>query len=363
MKKFFVFLSLFLSFAIAQQKSVPSNIIIMIGDGMGVAQVSTLIVTNPNSPFKKFPVTGFSVTCSADKLITDSAAGGTAIACGVRTKNGHVGVDGDDHPVSSIFDYAKEKNYSTGVVVTSEVTNATPADFIGHVADRRDNAQLAEQFVDSPTDVVIGGGEKYFLPSKEGGKREDNNDLLLLLKQKGYEVFNSFDQLKNSSAKKYYALLADGDLPEGNERNYSLSDLSQKAIATPSKNQSGFVLMIEGSHIDEGGHRNDQAILTSEITDFESAVGYVLNFAERDGNTLVIVLADHETGGAAITGGDVDGKGLHVDFSTKSHTASMVGVYAFGPQSNLFSGINDNYVIGKKLISLVDGTKQQSTKK
>ncbi|MFA6597481.1 MAG: alkaline phosphatase [Ignavibacteriaceae bacterium] len=355
MKKIIFLVSIFLcSITFAGNPKLPKNIIIMIGDGMGVAQVSASILTNPNSAFKRFPVTGFSITCSADKLITDSAAGGTALACGERTKNGTIGVNKNGDSIPSVFTLAKQKKLSTGVVVTSEVTNATPAAFLGHVLDRHNDELLAEQYTSLGTDVVIGGGEQYFIPETSGGKRKDNVDLLARLRKNGYTIYNNFDDLKNSESQKYYALLEPKALKHAGERNYSLSDLTQKAIRSLSQNENGFVLMVEGSQIDNGGHENNQDILINEVNDFESAVQTVLNFAESNKETLVLVTADHETGGAAIIGGELSGEKLKIGFTTKGHSAAMVGVFAYGPQCELFAGINENYKIGRKLFKLLN---------
>ncbi|MCK9425511.1 MAG: alkaline phosphatase [Ignavibacteriaceae bacterium] len=354
MKKIIFLLTIFLyTITFAESPKPPKNIIIMIGDGMGISQVSVSVLTNANSAFKKFPITGFSITCSADKLITDSAAGGTALACGVPTKNGAIGVDEMGKSIPSIFELAKQKNLSTGVVVTSEVTNATPAAFLGHTSNRKNYEILAEQFSLLETDIVIGGGKRYFIPESSGGKRKDNVDLLMKLQEKGYIILNDFENLKKSDSRKYYALLENEALKPATLRNYSLSDLTKKALHALSQNENGFVLMVEGSQIDNGGHDNNQELLLNELNDFENAIQTVLDFAETNKETLVLVTGDHETGGAAITAGDINSENIKIDFASKSHTATMVGVFAYGPQCEIFSGINENYHLGRKLLHLI----------
>jgi len=353
-KTIFSFVLFISSLILAGTPKFPKNIIIMIGDGMGVSQVSVSVLTNPNSSFKRFPVTGFSITCSADKLKTDSAAGGTALACGESTNNGSLGVDKSGKPIQSILDLAKQKKLSTGIVVTSEIINATPAAFLGHTTNRHESELLAQQFTESETDIVIGGGKKYFVPDSLGGKRTDNQNLLAKLVRSGYEIISSYEELVKSNAQKYYALLEPSDLKAANQRSYSLSELTQKALAGLSKNENGFVMMIEGSQIDHGGHENLPDVLISEMNDFEKAVKTALEFAEADKNTLVLVTADHETGGAAITGGKLDGGNMKIVFASKSHTAAMVGVFAFGPSCEMFSGVNENYKIGRKLLMLLN---------
>lgn len=353
-KKNFLLAILFCTLTFAGNPKLPKNIIIMIGDGMGVSDVSLSVITNPLSVFKEFSITGFSITCSADKLITDSAAGGTAIACGESTNNGSIGVDKQGESIPSVFDLAKQKKLSTGIVVTCDITNATPAAFLGHTPDRRNNELIAEQIAASETDIIIGGGRQYFIPESLGGKRKDSKNLLVRLKGEGYNVFDSFNALSNSDSKKYFALFEAEDLKAADKRNYSLATLTQKALDGLTHNEHGFVLMVEGSQIDHGGHENNQQYLISEQNDFEKAVKTAFDFAKTNKETLILVTADHETGGVAITDGDVGGENIKVDFSSKSHTAAMVGVFAYGPYSEMFSGINENYKIGKKLLKLVD---------
>lgn len=354
MKKITLIIFLLGTIAFAGNPKTPKNIIIMIGDGMGVSDVSISVLTNPNSAFKRFPITGFSITCSADKLRTDSAAGGTAIACGERTNNGSIGVDKFGNSIASVFDVARQKKLSTGVVVTSEVTNATPAVFLGHTNDRRQGELLAEQYTTTLTDIIIGGGRRYFLPERFGGKRKDNVDLLAKLKEHSYDVFTDYEALVTSNSRKYYALLENEALSAAAKRRYSLSDLTKKALSDISTNECGFVLMVEGSQIDNGGHDNNQQLLLNELSDFEQAVATVLDFAEDNKETLVVVTADHETGGVSLIDGELNGSNLKVGFSTKDHTAAMVGVFAYGPGCDVFLGINENYNIGRKLLRLLN---------
>ncbi|HSP88939.1 MAG TPA: alkaline phosphatase, partial [Ignavibacteriaceae bacterium] len=147
-------------------------------------------------------------------------------------------------------------------------------------------------------------------------------------------------------------------LPRAADRDYSLGDLAKIALDYLSKQSNGFVLMIECSQIDWSGHDNDQDYLLKEMEDFNTALNTVLDFAEKDGETLVVVTADHETGGMSILHGNSDGCNLDLEFSTKEHTASMVGIFAKGPGEDEFSGVMDNYMIGRKLFKLLDKSYQ-----
>lgn len=352
--RLFYLLTIFIvinSFSFSQDK--PKNIIIMIGDGMGINYVSTNVLTNPNSPFREFAFTGLVVTCSADKLITDSAAGGTAIAAGHKTKNGYLGVDSSGQLVHSIFDFAKRKNYSTGLVVTSAVTHATPAAFFAHISSRKNEDAIAEQMLDKSLDIVVGGGKKFFLPDNEGGTRKDSINLIdIIRKTKNYyDNFNSLDSMEMDG--EVVALLSSEGLPPASKRDYKLSELAQIALNKLSQNKNGFVLMIEGSQIDWAGHDNIQEYALEEMNDFAEAITTCLDFVKKDKNTLLLVTADHETGGMAITKGTLDGK-LELSFTTKSHTPELVGVFTQGPGAKYFTGIQDIYQIGRKLIYFID---------
>ncbi len=336
-----------------QQREIPKNIILMIGDGMGLNLITASILRGKDSPFKKFHSIGLSVTCSADKLITDSAAGSTAIATGHRTNNKLVGIDPDNKNLLNIFELAESKGLSTGIVVTSSVTNATPAGFISHVDNRYKELEIASQLTESGIDVAIGGGTKYFLPKPEGD-REDNINLLGKLKSAGYFVTDSFDQLKDIQSPKLIALLEKDGLKPADKRNYTLSELVKIALNNLNQKKDGFVLMVEGSQIDWFAGAKELDGTVSEMKDFEGAVNTAMDFAEQNKNTLLIVTADHETGGISITGGEVKEPSVKMEFLTGSHTANAVGVFSYGPGEKEFQGVYNNSEIGQKIFYLLN---------
>jgi alkaline phosphatase len=358
-RKFF-FLFLFLVQINVYSQSPPKNIIIMIGDGMGVNYVTSSVLSLKNDPFRRFTTTGFSVTCSADNLITDSAAGGTAIATGQRTNNYFISIHPEtEAPLLTILEYAERINKSTGIVVTSSITHATPASFVAHVKHRNMEIEIAKYFTELDLEVVIGGGSKFFMPKSLGGDRTDEQNLITGLTGRGYSYYKNYDELKNNKPEgKFYALLEPNGLLKAEDRNYSLSDLVKIALGNLSKDEDGFILMIEGSQIDWAGHQNNQDYLLSEQKDFNGAINTVLDFAEQNGETIVIVTADHETGGMGIVDGNPDGCDLDVEFLNKHHTADMVGIFAKGPGEGEFSGVMDNYMIGRKLFKLLDNSYQ-----
>jgi alkaline phosphatase len=322
----------------SKDKGSPLNIILFIGDGMGVAQVYAGMTKN-DQPFylERFPFSGFSKTYSADSYITDSGAGGTAIACGIKTNNGMIGVKPDSSVAASIIEFAHENGLSTGVVSTSAVTHATPASFVAHNAGRGNYEDIAKAFLNGKIDVFIGGGENHFRA------RKDSMDLTLKLKDQGFDVVYNLDDMKKSESGKLAGLLAKEHMPAVIEgRGEALSEMTARAIETLSKNKKGFFLMVEGSMIDWGGHAQDIDYLVSEMIDLDNAIGVAMNYASEKKNTLIVVTADHETGGLTLTGGDLAEHKLETKFSGGDHTAVMVPVFSFGPGAEKFSGIHEN---------------------
>lgn len=348
-----LFLVLFSFGNCSQSENYPKNIILFIGDGMGVAHITAGKIARGNLNLDRFAITGLVTTHSENELITDSAAAATALATGHKTTNRAVSVSADKRPLKTLFEFAEEQGKSTGVVVTSSVTHATPAAFFAHAEDRRQQTDIAEQILNSDLDVLIGGGWTYFIPeSNEGSRRQDNKNLLTLLETR-MPVVLSYDKLPGQG-KKLAALLAPDGLPKSADRDYSLAELTDLSIRILSKNRKGFVLLVEGSQIDWAAHDQDHEEIITEMIDFDGAVGTGLDFAQKHGRTLIIVTADHETGGFAVHTGSMKTKQVtSTGFTTTGHTASMVPSFAFGPGSNQFSGIQDNARIGQTLIELL----------
>ena len=336
----------------------PKNIIILIGDGMGINYVGASVLQDSTSPFKEFTTIGLSITCSADKLITDSAAGATAIATGYLTNNKYVSVDTLGAPLYTIFEYAEKLGLSTGIVVTSSVAHATPGAFVGHTKDRNDQVLIASQMVDHNIDVVIGGGLKYFLPKNLFGEREDNLNLTKNLSEKGYYLPKNYDELLSipDSIQEIYALFELDGLPGSAQRKYTLGDLTKNAINHLKNNDDGFMLMIEGSQIDWAGHDHKSKELLEEMNDFSSAIKEALDFAKKDGNTLVLVTSDHETGGMSVIRGNNSATELELGYTSTGHTPSPVGIFSFGPGAEFFGGIMNINHIGQKLFFLLDSS-------
>lgn len=354
MKPIKLFLLFLLSGLLILSEAKPKNIILLIGDGMGLNYVSLSILSMKNDSFKRFNTVGLSVTAAADKLITDSAAGATAISTGHKTNYYYVGVDTSGKPLQTVLKYAEEKEMATGLISTSSVTHATPAAFIAHTKDRKNETLIAEHFLKTDVDVVIGGGLKFFLPIQKKGTRTEN-DLTENILNNGYDLFTDTSSFlsRKEFDNKFYALLDSSGLPYSRKRDYTLGDLTEKALSYLQKDDDGFFLMVEGSQIDWAAHDHLTEDIFSEIEDFNTAINAALDFAEKDGNTLVVVTADHETGGMAITGGTAEGKSIKLSYTTSGHSGEMVGVFAKGPGEELFRGLYENFMIGRKLFSLL----------
>lgn len=356
--RFVVFLLIAAFNFLNAQNLKPKNIILLIGDGMGINYIGANLLQDANSPFKEFKTIGLSVTCSADNLITDSAAGATALATGYLTKNKYVSVDTVENNLYTIFEHAEKLGLSTGTVVTGTVTHATPGAFVGHSISRYDQTLIASQMVQQNFDIIIGGGLKYFLPKYLSGDRDDSLNLTETLVNKGYNISKSYSELSAvpDSVTQLYSLLEMDGLPDAANRNYTLGNLTRTAINRLKQNENGFVLMIEGSQIDWAGHDHKSKELLDEMKDFSTAICEVLNFAKADSSTLVVITSDHETGGMSIIEGSKDAKNIEIAYTTTHHTPSPVGIFAFGPGEEQFRGIMNINQIGQKLFYLLDPT-------
>lgn len=328
-------------------KENPKKVIFLIGDGMGLAHISaaSLSYSKPLA-LEQFKKIGLVKTRSL-KLITDSAASATAMATGKKTYNGAISVDKNQQKLKTILEYAEESNWLTGIITTATVTHATPACFYGHQPTRsKVNKQLAAEFMTKDIEVLIGGGWNYF---KEG---LDGRDLLVEAQEKGYFVTNNIEQVGEYCPQKMLCLISPELPPRLAERGNFLPLATQKAIEILNYNRSNFFLVIEGAQIDWGGHENKSDYIIEETIDFDKAVALALEFAKKDKNTLVIVTADHETGGYSVNG-EKDGN-LDCKFTTDYHTGVMVPIFAYGPGAESFTGIMDNTEIFYKLKHLMD---------
>jgi alkaline phosphatase len=321
----------------AQATPRVRNVILMIGDGMGLAHQYAGYTANKGVlSLERCHTVGIVKTHAANNYTTDSAASGTAIACGEKTNNGMLGIRPDGARLKSMLEYAADNDMTTGMIVVCELTHATPAAFVAHVKSRSEHENIALDLARSKINVGIGGGRKYF------ENREDGKNLTDTMKTKGFRVAYTMDEVNAVKNGNLLALLADTGLERYPARGEMLPEAVSTAINILNQNKKGFFFFFEGSYIDGGGHSNNQEYVVNEMLDFDRAIKAAFDFAERDGQTLVVVTADHETGGMSINGGNLETGDLFTKFSTGGHTGIPVIAYSFGPGAELFTGIFDN---------------------
>ena len=340
-----------------KEVATPKNVILLIGDGTGLSQISSAFYFKETSPnYARFKHIGLINTSSSRQDITDSAAGATAFACGVKTYNGAIGVSDDSTNVENIVEIISSKNINSGLISTSSITHATPASFYAHNINRGSAEEIALDLIQSDIDFFAGGGTQFF------NKRRDERNLLNELKEKDFRIdttaLSDFSVIQSYSKAAY--LLAENQMPPASKgRGDFLAKATELAIQFLNKDDSNFFMMVEGSQVDWGGHANDGEYLVSELIDFDDAIGKALDFAEQDGNTLVVVTADHETGGFTLAptikntedGNEYsDYNEISFNFATKGHSATLIPVFAYGPGSEEFTGIYENTAIFEKIL-------------
>lgn len=309
------------------------NIILLIADGTGLAQLYAAYTANKGSlNIFKMKHSGLSKTSSFDSFITDSAPGSTAFSTGKKTNNRFVGVDHTGARLPLIPEIISKRSMTTGLITCGDITDATPADFYAHRSDRDSSAAIFHDLVSSPVQLIMGAGNKSM-----------NDTITNALKGSGYNIVSTIESIEETPAKQKWVLIdSAAGLSMLNGRGPWLQQAFTKAVNILSKNKAGFFLMLEGAQADHGGHNNSLPYVVTEILNFDQAVGKALEFADKNGETLVIVTADHETGGLTLLDGDYSKGYVSGQFSTNDHTAVPVPVFAYGPQSQLFTGVYEN---------------------
>lgn len=319
------------------------NVILMIGDGMGLGQVAALMIENQYRPtaFDRARYTAICKTYLANNRVTDSGAAATAMATGHKTRNSRIGTLPDGKTVENLTEMAKAKGLATGIVVTSHLADATPAGFIAHTADRHNSAEIAVAYAGFPVDVAVGGGRRFF------EKQEDGTDIIARLQAQGYTYAATPEAFYAVNRTPVIGLFADKYMEPAAKRgeNY-LERATEHTLSLLSRNKKGFFVMIEGSQIDGACHRNHIREMLDEMRDFDRAVGRAFDFADKNPGTLVIVAADHETGGLTIVPNNRDftaaESGIEYHYSTTGHSGTPVIVYAYGAGAYHFSGVIQN---------------------
>ncbi|MCK1995151.1 alkaline phosphatase [Peribacillus muralis] len=371
------------------------NVILFVGDGMGTDHRDAIrlatVGTNSKLAMDDMPVEGRVHTSSGSSFVTDSAAAATAIASGVKSYNGAVGVNMKGKPVQTVLEKAKLSGKATGLVTTSLVTDATPAAFGAHVSNRSAQSDIAKQYLEnSKVDVILGGGEDYWYPSgspgtypdapsedKEEGSKGTKGNLVNKAQKLGYTFVDNANELKYAKGQKVLGLFANEEMfqpaPDGEGDVYnptvSLRDMTKKAIDTLSQNKKGFFLVVEEEGIDEMAHNNNASLTIKAGQQLDDSVKIAKKYAKTHPDTLVLVTADHSTGGLSLETtdkNDESGDGVSkedgpfnianskeqfmVDWTTEGHTASDVPLNAMGAKSELFKGVYENTYIHDALV-------------
>jgi alkaline phosphatase len=391
--------------AIAQEP--PTRVILIIGDGAGASYWTAAAFAADNLAVERFPVMGLVDTRASDSKTTDSAAAATALSTGVRTYNGAIGVDPDGNSVTTVLTVAQSRGMATGLVATSSITHATPAAFASHVPDRNMEWEIARQLADANVDVILGGGRRFFDPTH----RPDSLDLLssLAAHYSYVETAAELAILQTSELHKLLGLFAAEHMPAEPLRSPTLPEMTRAALEVLDHDPEGFFLMVEGSQPDWRGHDHEPlGAIVAEMLDLDRAIGVALEYQSRHPETLIVVTADHETGGLAIqlagsrrlltraaatadsTAAQLaevssladrelatladsaalymarlsslmrrqarqmgDSSALVARYTTGGHTSQMVPLFASGPGAEQFGGIKDNWKIGELLIAVV----------
>lgn len=361
------------------------NVIYLIGDGMGFGAVSSLLLSEDEvTGFEQAPVIGLHETCSANNYVTDSAAGGTALATGTRTNNGYVGADPDGNQLTSVLRKAQTMGKKTAIVVNTTLTEATPGAFYGGVTSRKMVYDIAKQFTESGVDLAIGGGLDHFIG------RPDSLDLTATLIEKGYDVYLNWETVLKTDSDKFVGILPLYDLHRREENNGTASaaegqevclaaqlaslneDVNAEHLSEPTvylqkatakaldvlsrNNKDGFFLMIESAIIDGYGHNNDSDGMIVEMKEFNCTLQQMIDYVNEHPETLLVVTADHETGGTGVyyNGHEPGNEGpVKLRFSTSGHTGTVVPVFAYGAGAENFAGVMKNTDIPKKIEALM----------
>ncbi len=326
------------------QKQLPvKNIILLIGDGNGLTQISSAVLANNGAlTLTQLKSLGLLKTQSADDFTTDSAAAGTALATGHKTNNRAIGVDSLGKPIVNILELLQKKNFSTGCITTDEIIGATPAAFYAHKNERSDSEGISADLIKSKLNLFVGGGASYFKGTNIDTK---------------FSMLSSIAEIPSAASSSIGVLVAEKGVPSVLDgRDNFLAEATRNSLEFLNKKNKPFFLMVEGAQIDSFGHANNVAGIVAETLDFDKAITEALVFADNNEGTLVIITADHETSGFAIPQGNVKKHEIEGDFITHDHTGTMVPIFAYGPQSDKFMGVYENNELFHKMLEVLNGT-------
>ncbi len=323
------------------------NVIFLIGDGMGLSQIQAAACANRGLTTFQMKYLGLQSNYALDAFTTDSAAAGSTLATGERHANRHISMSVEGDPLPSLSDYFHERGYSVGVLTLGNVVDATPTAFYGHSVERDNSDELTRALLDGRIDLLCGSGIRQFT------EREDGLDLIGKL-SKSYDFIRSIDGIGDAKGR---VICIDERMDEAAEESNLtlLADATRASIARlQARSDKGFFLMVEGAKIDYAGHSCCLPGSIIEMLSFDLAVAEALKFADTNGETLVVVTADHETGGLVLIDGDEASGRIMGLYVSDDHTPSMIPVFAYGPGADRFTGIYPNTEIARRIRALTN---------
>jgi alkaline phosphatase len=323
-------------------KEVPvKQILLLIGDGNGLAQISSGIVANGGElTLTQLRTIGLVKTQAADDFTTDSASGATAMSTGQKANNRALGLNASGDSIPNLPYFLSQKGFRTGLVTNDELTGATPAAFYAHHPERDAAVEIAGYLPTSALNLVIGGGGRHFKKEK--------------LSQAGFTLVSDLQELGEVKESRVAHFASEGGMPsmESGRGNF-LSQAFLQASSYLGKGKSPFFLMLEAAKIDSGGHSNAPSTIVTELLDFDRAIAEAIRYADTHPGTLVLVTADHETGGVSIPQGDLERREVELAFHSDDHTGILVPLFAYGARSRAFAGVYDNTEIFHRLLKVI----------
>ena len=348
---------------VATGQDYPTAVIVFMADGAGVGHWTLASFGSDDLAVRRMPVAGLVDTRGSDHEVTGSAASATAIATGVRTVRGAISLGPDGRPRRTSLEAAHDRGWATGVVTTTYVADATPASFAAHARSRTQLGEIFKQMTDLPVDVILGGGTQLFRRIQE----RDNVDLRAEVMER-YTYVETADELRRAGLVETSPLLglfSPLEMPPATLRSPSLVEMTTAALDVLGRDPDGFFLMVENEGSDTYAHRNmAREVVTAEMLGLDAAIATAMEYQERHPGTLIVVTADHETGGMSFPAdstqrfdpGEPRRPSLALRYETGAHTAALVPLFAAGPGAERFGGLKDNDEVGGILLELVRGS-------
>lgn len=330
--------------------AVPHNVIVMIADGAGVEHWTLAKFARQDLAVDDFPVGGLVDTRGDGHVVTGSAAGATALSTGTRTFFGALAVGPDSAPRETALEAAHAQGKATGLITTTWIVDATPAAFGAHSPTRGALVSIMQQMGALPVDVLMGGGRRLFEIAEERASVDLRGQMT---QQYPYlETAADLAQLNPDTVTSLLGLFSLNDMPRAPERSPSLTSMTTAALAILERDPDGFFLMVENEGSDTEAHRNvERDVLVAEMLDFDDAVGVALEYHRQHPETLIVVTADHETGGISLT--HDENRDPILNYATPSHTGAFVPLFAIGPGAERFGGLKANWEVGQLLLDAV----------